>query len=98
MSETTAALRFWLLTGGSTAFRLCKPFSCKACPKISVNPFHARRVRERTYHGRGGSERGTAGRQGEAGPGGAGQGGAEQGGAERVGAGRGDAPEDNRPF
>ena len=41
ISETKSALRSWLLTSVPTPICLCKPFSCKACPKIkiSVNEF-----------------------------------------------------------
>ena len=42
ISGTGSALCFWLLTSGPTPC-LCKPFSCKACPGISI-----RRNRMRT--------------------------------------------------
>ena len=35
ITGTRTALSSWLPTSGTTPFRLCKPFSCKACPGIS---------------------------------------------------------------
>ena len=36
ISGTKSALRSWLLTSVPTPICLCKPFSCKACPGISL--------------------------------------------------------------
>ena len=36
ISGTRIALCSWLLTSGTTHFCFCKPFSCRACPGISL--------------------------------------------------------------
>ena len=52
ISGTAIALRSWLLTSVPTPICLCKPCSCKACPRKEIVE-----SKTRTYHGRFGSGR-----------------------------------------
>ena len=67
---TTAALRSWLLTSGSTPTCLCKPLSCEACPG-ERSPI--RRLPHPDMRTTGGSRQGNARRNGGAGRGRAGR-------------------------
>ena len=71
ITGTRSALCFWLLTSGLNLFCLCKPFSCKACPRICsfilYSPVESKtriRIPPASRGGRKGERRGGAGQSG----------------------------------